>query len=163
MRKSVLAILSIMLLLYPLITFAHFLGYSAVDGREIRWEGSTKYNDAKNHSINIWNALRKVTIAPDDWWTASDLILKDVNRCDVTWGAQYSHYAIGTDDIAYNICKMDAVNDFNKRKIAAHEMGHALGLNHSFNGQVMCATTLCIGNVNTPQSHDIADYNGIYP
>ena len=59
------------------VASAHFLGYSAVDGMEIRYGGSTQYTTAQSHSFSKWNDLGKVNIAPDTTWTVEDLTYSD--------------------------------------------------------------------------------------
>lgn len=154
----------LMLALLPGAVFAHFLGHSAVDGREIRYGDSTQYDDARNWAINQWNALGKVNIAPDDAWSFEDLTWKDTNQCYVTWDGQYTHYAgnTWTDVIELNVCYFKNYGDFTKRAVATHEQGHALGLAHSILGQVLWSPVQD-SNVNTPQAHDRQDYFALWP
>ena len=46
------------------------------------------------------------------------------------------------------------------RRVAAHELRHALGLDHSSSGSALMFPT--VGNVETPQSDDIAGVNALY-
>lgn len=53
---------------------AHFLGYYAVDGNEIRYEDYTQWNDALGIAIAGWENLSSgVNIAPDTSATTTDL------------------------------------------------------------------------------------------
>lgn len=152
---------ALFLLLTSVPALAHFQGYSAVDAMEIRWGGSTQYTTARDHSISTWNALGKVNIAPDTIWTYEDITYSDVNRSDVTWCGVYVYYGVGSDDIQFNIYYFTTMNDDQDKFCALQEMGHALGLAHSFNGNVM------YGDVNTGQpylgTHDKEDYSTLYP
>ncbi len=139
---------------------AHFLGYDSVDGREIRYDDSTRFDDARQHAINVWNALGSINIAPDTWSTYADLEWFDSNRSDVNWDGLYTNTA-GTDEIYLNAFYLDSYSDFSRRAVAAHEQGHALGLAHSFSGQLMYECSTCSG-VNTPQGHDIEDYRALW-
>jgi hypothetical protein len=140
---------------------AHFLGNDSVDGREIRWEESTAYDDARIWAIDQWDALGKVNIAPDAWNTITDLDWGDVNYCDVTWDGRWVPRS-GADAIQLNTCYFKNYGAFTRRAVATHEQGHALGLAHSFVPNVMNSPVQNSG-VNTPQSHDRQDYFALWP
>lgn len=117
---------------------AHYLqGYSAVDEREIRWGGSTQYNSEWQGAINTWNSEGEITIASDTIWTYEDLKLSDVNRDDLNWTGRYTYYRFGTDTLELNIAKLSGKSEDQRQNTATHELGHALGLNHSFSGNIL--------------------------
>jgi hypothetical protein len=79
-KVKIVSLFMVMLLTGMLIvpvTSAHFLGCSAVDDMEIRYGGSTAYGIPQDHSIDTWNELGKVNIAPDTSWTFEDLTYSD--------------------------------------------------------------------------------------
>jgi hypothetical protein len=140
---------------------AHFLGADSVDGREIRWEDHTFWDDARVHSINVWNSLGSIAILKDGRFTATDVKFKDVNFPDVDWDGFWTPNP-GADSITYNSAYFNGYTDTVRRGVAAHEMGHALGLDHSFLGELMVDNTFDRGLINTPQGHDVADYRALW-
>lgn len=160
-HRTAVLILSLVALVLPLTASAHFLGNDSVDGREIRWEDYTAYDDARNWAINQWDALGRVNIAPDAWNTVTDLEWRDANRSDVTWDGRWIPRT-GADAIELNSYYLRNYSDFKRRAVAAHEQGHSLGLAHSYSNQLMNSCSTCSG-YNTPQSHDRADYYALWP
>jgi hypothetical protein len=153
------AVLSTTLMLRPQTASAHYIGCDSVDESpplgEVRWTSSTSLTAQRDHAINAWNGVGNVNIAPDTASSAADVRFSDVNRSDVTWWGEYTCRPILVDTIKFNLANMGSLSDFMKRKVATHELGHALRLGHSITGNVMMQG---FASVNTPQSHDIADY-----
>lgn len=141
-------------------------GRSSVDDGEIRWEDETKFDDARKWAATAWYNdtynLRKTKIAPDEWDTITDLEWKDENRTDVTWVAQWRGMS-GADSIVMNKAYLDAGKKYGttgwRRKAAAHEMGHALGLGHKANGTLMSTT---IGYIVSNARPTVTDRNGYH-
>ena len=146
-------------LLIPASASAHFLGYDSVDGSEIRYEDYTQYDDARIWAINRWNALGEIAIRPDAWNTITDLEFWDWNDCSASWVGIYVGQRPGAEQIYFNICYLKSADTSQRRNVALHELGHALGLAHSFPGQVM---NRYITTITTPQSHDRADYYALW-
>lgn len=148
---------------------AHTNDYSSVDCSggpcEIRYGSASRYGDAVSHSIAVWNQLGKVRIAPDKVSTNQDVTIFDTeDRCNVTWVGYYVNYSGGiVDTIRFNVCnfRQSEYSAFARAGTATHEMGHALGLAHSYSPNILHTPSRETGN-NTPQSHDRSDYFSLW-
>ena len=169
MRKKILGLAALVMSLFAITAMAaHFLGISSVDGREIKYEDFTSFDDARSWAVSQWNALGKVSIAPDDAFSINDMEWTDVNRCDVSWDGRWISYSFADDVIELNACYLNGYTTFNRRTVATHELGHALGIgDHTLSdfgssAIIMYHCSTCSG-VNTPQTHDRNDYNTLWP
>ena len=143
---------------------AHYLSSDSVDGREVRYEDSSKWDDARRWSIYRWRELGRLTIEFDTASTITDLTFGDYyaddGRCGF-WDAR-----TGSDVIRYNDRFFNRYSDTDRRACATHELGHAVRLAHSYSTQVMdsCPVSGCnSGGVYTyPQAHDKNDFYGIW-
>ena len=162
MRKKLLIIVGILALSIATMGTAYaanyVLGYSAVDGDEIRWGGSTTYSTQWNSGVSTWNALDPITIAADTASTYEDLTISDTSKSSVTWAGQYSNSS-GADTIKFNSYYMSGYTSSKKQNVTTHELGHALGLAHSTSSNIMytyVATRTSLG------TQDKADYHYLW-
>lgn len=135
---------------------AHFLGDDSVDGDEIRWGGSTTYSTAWNSGVSTWNGLNPIDILPDVWWTWEDLTISDVTIPFNGWNAKYFP---ATDEIKFNTYYMSSRSASQNQNTTTHELGHALGLGHSYSGEIMYAYPTSQTALGT---HDKSDYHSLW-
>ncbi len=151
---------------------AHLLGDSSVDTsggvREIRWESYTKYGWARDHANWHWNQLGNVNIAPDAWYTATDLQWVDIDDCDKADGYWVPSGGWWPDEIQMNACHMDGAGPYGVEQVAVHELGHGLGIgDHQWweycnQDCIMYYCPRCTP-YNTPQAEDRYDYYYLWP
>ncbi|MEU9943563.1 hypothetical protein [Streptomyces lavendulae] len=106
---------------------------SSVDEGEIRWTASTKYKAEYQHANRAWSySGAKIKIAPDSATTVNDLNYEDFSDArNAAAGVWSRHPGIAaTDLIRFNKARMDTFDAATRRMVAAHELGHALGLCH---------------------------------
>ncbi len=134
-------------------------GVSAVDEREIRWNGGSAYPAQLAASIATWNALARINIAPDTIWTYEDLRISDGNFPDAQWTGMYTYSRLNTDRLQFN--RFFLVNDTNneRQNTITHEFGHALGLGHSPDGNMM---QVYQGSFTVLKAQDISDYRFLW-
>jgi hypothetical protein len=160
MKKQIFTLLSItaIVLLIPAIT--HATG-SVGSGREIDWDSSTSYTDERDWANSQWNALGKVAIVKDGLFTLLDLSWKDDNRPTESWDGKWDP-ALSPNVITLNIGHLKSETLFQRRAVATHELGHALGLfDSTYYRQVMYHMSAFSG-VNTPQDRDKDEYNSLW-
>lgn len=84
-----------------------------------------------------------------------DLIWNDYNDCN-TVAQGYYQQRTGADLISMNICELKVDTLYAVRNTATHELGHALGLSHSFSGEILYPNQSSITYL---QTHDLCSYN----
>ncbi|MCX5391372.1 matrixin family metalloprotease [Streptomyces sp. NBC_00094] len=152
-------------------------GRSSVDGNEITWDDESKFDDARKHAVKVWTAgtLKQVKVKADGATSFADLEWRDANRTDVEWDNVYGKWDAnpGTDYLWMNRAYLDSGKalgkDEHRRRVAAHELGHALGFCHKDYGygqypSLMWAEYDLIEGkrINGPTSDDVKAYHALW-
>ena len=149
------------------VVSAHSLGYSSVDGCEIRWQDYTKYDTERVIAQDAWEAIKGsdncVDLEPDAWNTVADLQYYDVNYPMKPWLGRWKA-RLGTaevDPLQFNVPRMDAVSDQCKRTgVAIHEVGHAHGLDEAYLFDSVMNSW--VSDICELRDHDISDYEELW-
>lgn len=166
MRRVVLVLVTTLGCLVTLqlgVAAAHFLGEDSVDGREIRYQDNTTWDDSRTQAESRWEALPGgVNILPDSATTINDLDIGNYSANDGLCG--FWDGKVGEDVLRLNNSYYNGASTTNRRACTLHEFGHAHGLAHSYNDQVMddCPVSACGSVYTAPQSHDRSDYASLW-
>ncbi|MER6917363.1 matrixin family metalloprotease [Streptomyces sp. NPDC000594] len=149
-------------------------GRSSVDDGEVSWEDETHFDDARRHAMSAWSGrgLKRIRFPEDDATRVADLEWADVNRKDGQWrnvGGAWIGMP-GTDTLALNRAYVGRGkrhgNKADRRQIAAHELGHALGFCHKDPGRggaTLMAPRLRDGAADgRPTARDRRDYQALW-
>ncbi|MFB7588475.1 hypothetical protein [Streptomyces sp. NPDC056169] len=152
-------------------------GRSSVDGNEIAWDDESKFDDARKHAVKVWTAgtLKQVKIKADGATSYADLEWRDANSVTGKWSDVYGMWAArhGTDHLLLNRAYLDDGKRYGKtehrRRVAAHELGHALGFCHKEYGYGMYPSLLWADyghiegkRIDAPTSHDVNAYHALW-
>jgi hypothetical protein len=108
--------------------------YHLVDsGKHLDWGGTSKYTAEMERGANTWNAYKPGVIRKDTIYTTRDVVISDFSSSSSNVYA--STYPSGK--ILFNSYHMDSVGGSKQQQVATHEIGHALGLGHNSNSDVM--------------------------
>lgn len=133
-----------------------------------RTEGSAgKYYSEIYHSNQVWGALGSVQIVDLSDQPEKDppLVIKGEDRTDVTYAGLYDppKTVAFAAYITLNDAYLEGYGNAGRESVTAHEFGHALGLLHSCQGQLMdpYASRLSL-DITSPQFMDIKAYRDMW-
>lgn len=101
-------------------------------GKHMDWDGGTKYYIRFENSIARWNALKPGMIREDSW-----TIVEDVKISDYSSSLNVAGVTKMEGTIKFNTNIMDGLSAAERGNVCTHEIGHALGLAHNVEGNVM--------------------------
>jgi len=120
--------------------FGHFLtgeGIWSVNttSSEIRWTASTTYMTEWSAAVATWSALSAIDIYSAT--SSLDIDVFDYFDSLADWVGAWAYEATTTDAILLNSYYLSSSTPSEVQNVTTHELGHALGLDHSIFGNVM--------------------------
>jgi hypothetical protein len=147
-------------------------GHSSVDGKEIAWEDETQFDDARKWALKVWreDALTQVRFPADDASRVADLEFGDYSSAANDRKGRALAYWMGrpgTDILTFNkhwLAKGKKYSDpGTRRTVAAHELGHALGLCHkAARLQTLMSKSIWNAHPLRPTARDRASYHALW-
>lgn len=134
--------------------------YLVDSSKHLDWTGSTKYSRYFNYAVDTWNNYKEGVIRKDTAFTMADVEISDFEEKSNTAGRTSS-----TGTIKFNTYVLDkyyvgaTINHEIIENVCLHELGHALGLAHNYNTDVMY---MYISEMTSLSINDKASYDKSY-
>ena len=137
---------------------AYLLPWNLVDsGKHLDYDYNSVYLSNITNGVNRWNNYKSDVIRPDSIWVVEDVYISDVNISN-GWAGLTS--ANGT--IQLNRYHMDSYPPYKITNVVAHELGHALGLDHSTSTDLMDASITSHTSAQALSRNDKDSYDAAY-
>jgi Matrixin len=139
-------------------------GFKHKNVTAIAWKDNLIFQQLFNPFIsskNDWDATpTKVGFAFNS--TSPTLVIGDVSTANNYRGQTFTNSATGKAEVYLNWYYLASDTDTRRRSTSGHELGHALGLDHS-TGAVLMNDARNRDQVFSPKTDDINGVNSIYP
>lgn len=103
-------------------------GDNVDSGGHLDWDYDTTYYSQTVWGMNLWNAYKSGVIREDSLVVVEDIFVTDINSSTAGY---YGYRDRANARIYFNIYSMKNLSADEKKSVAAHELGHALGLGHN--------------------------------
>ena len=103
-------------------------GDNVDSGGHLDWDYDTTYYSQTVWGMNLWNGYKSGVIREDSPLVVQDIFVTDVNSATAGY---YGYRDRANAKIYFNIYSMSDLSASEKKSVAAHELGHALGLGHN--------------------------------
>lgn len=134
-------------------------GWDLVDSNgNLHYESYTRYGRAWGHAVEVWS-LGSVDIESSPSSGEADVKVGDITAQESVGGTTYSD-----GSVLFNTAQMDGGTENAQNAVAAHELGHTLGLGHTAEDSVMNApiTLNSTSNHEVPTAYDEEVYYGLW-
>lgn len=155
--KSILLLTISASLSFNVFAASYVQSWNLVDsGKHLDYDYSTKYSSELSTAVTKWENYKSGIIRPDSATVIEDVFISDYSEVSNTNGVTSS---AGT--IKLNTYQLDKQGSTQAMRVITHELGHALGLDHSTSSDIMYAYTITTSSLtqNDKDSYDSA-YNG---
>lgn len=133
MKKKLIAVFLMSILIGT--TPAHAAVYLGTgdnvdSGGHLDWDYDTTYYSQTVWGMDLWNSYKKGVIRKDSIFVLEDIFVTDI---DSATAGYYGYRDKANAKIYFNKYSMKKLDANGKKSVAAHELGHALGLGHNKN------------------------------
>lgn len=154
----IVATVMIMSLSIPVFATTYVLTWDLVDsGKHLDYDGDSTYMSYISTGASTWNAYKSGVIRADSALVVEDVYVSDVNSANGWAGMTYQ-----SGKIELNTYYMANYSTSRKTNVAAHELGHALGLAHSTSTDLMDASITSHTSTQALSQNDKDSYDAAY-
>lgn len=171
---AVIALMAVVaLLIGPGTANAHFLGgrFAHTPGNwlNLGYTVSGSYQAQQHAAAASWHSTPTRAWVFQEPIATSEEDFYGFAYSGTWWGLATLHPCAGSGctysyaTLQLNTNTLGSETDFIRQKVAAHEFGHGVGLGHTTDGTYNSIMRQGYLSYNTPQTHDINDFNTLYP